>query len=48
MKNTLKIIALLFLLMNYTKHKQLVQTTKDVYQLKMNNQQSVNKPWGNQ
>ena len=45
MKNTLKIIAILFLLMNYScKAQQLVQTTKDVYQLKMNNQQFINKP----
>lgn len=45
MKNTLKIIAILFLLMNYScKAQQLVQTTKDVHQLKMNNQQFINKP----
>ena len=45
MKNTLQIIAILFLLMNYScKAQQLVQTTKDVHQLKMNNQQFINKP----
>lgn len=45
MKNTLKIIAIVFLLMNYScKAQQLVQTTKDVYQLKINNQQFINKP----
>lgn len=45
MKNTLKIIAIVFLLMNYScKAQQLVQTTKDVCQLKINNQQFINKP----
>jgi len=45
MKNTLKIIAILFLLLNFScKAQQLIQTTKDVHQLKMNNQQFINRP----
>lgn len=45
MKNTLKILALLFILINNScKAQQMVQTTKDVYKLKANEQQFINKP----
>ena len=45
MKNILKILAIVFLLMNYScMAQQMVQTTKDVYQLKANEQQFINKP----
>jgi hypothetical protein len=45
MKSTLKILALLFILIsNSCKAQQMVQTTKDVYKLKINEQQFVNKP----
>ena len=45
MKNTLKITAILFLLLNFScKAQQLIQTTKDVHQLRINNQQFINRP----
>jgi hypothetical protein len=45
MKNTLKIFALLFILLNNScKAQQMVQTTKDVYKLKINEQQFINRP----
>ncbi|PWA11561.1 hypothetical protein [Flavobacterium laiguense] len=45
MKNILKTIAILFLFANNScKAKQMVQTTKDVYLLKTNEQQFINKP----
>jgi len=44
MKNILKIFALAFLLINYSCKAQMVQTTKDVYLLKTNEQQFLNKP----
>jgi len=44
MKNTLKIFALLFVLINASCKAQMVQTTKDVYLLKTNEQQFINKP----
>jgi hypothetical protein len=48
MKNTLKIFALLFLLIsNNCKAQQMVQTTKDVYKLKTNEQLFINKPLKN-
>lgn len=45
MKNTLKIFTILFLLMNYgCKAQQMVQTTNDIFLLKTNEQQFINKP----
>ncbi len=45
MKNTLKIIAILVLLLNYScKAQQMVQTPNDVNELKINEQQFINKP----
>nr|WP_315155422.1 hypothetical protein [uncultured Flavobacterium sp.] len=45
MKNTLKILAiLLFVINNNCKAQQMVQTTKDLYILKINEQQFINKP----
>lgn len=45
MKNTLKIFVMMVFLMNYScKAQQMVQTTKDVYALKTNEQQFINKP----
>ena len=44
MKNTLKIFALLFLLINNSCKAQMVQTTKDVFLLKTNEQLFINKP----
>jgi hypothetical protein len=45
MKNTLKIFALLFILIsNSCKAQQMVQTTRDVYKLKTNEQQFANRP----
>jgi hypothetical protein len=43
MKNTMKIIAIIFLLINNSCKAQMVQTTKDVYLLKTNEQQFINK-----
>lgn len=48
MKNTLKIFAILFLLINYgCKAQQMVQATKDLHLLKNNEQQFINKPLKN-
>ncbi len=44
MKKTVKIFALVFLLINCSCKAQMVQTTKDVYLLKTNAQQFINKP----
>ncbi|MCZ8228054.1 hypothetical protein [Flavobacterium sp.] len=45
MKKALKIIvALLFMTTYSCKAQQMVQTTKDVYKLKTNEQQFINKP----
>lgn len=45
MIKTLKIIAILFLLMNYAcRAQQMIQTTNDINQLKLNNQKFINKP----
>ncbi|MDR7208165.1 hypothetical protein [Flavobacterium piscis] len=45
MKNTLKFFALLFILLNNScKAQKMVQTTKDAYKLKTNEQQFINKP----
>lgn len=44
MKNTLKIFAIVFFLINYSSKAQMVQTTKDVCLLKTNEKQFVNKP----
>ncbi|WP_223256134.1 hypothetical protein [Flavobacterium laiguense] len=45
MKNILKTFAILFLFANNScKAQQMVQTTKDVYLLKINEQQFINKP----
>ena len=45
LKNILKILAILFLLLIYSyKAQQLVQTTKDLSTLKINEQQFINKP----
>lgn len=44
MKNTIRIIAIILLLINYSCKAQMVQTTKDVYLLKTNEQQFINKP----
>ncbi|MBG6061035.1 hypothetical protein IWX83_000809 [Flavobacterium sp. CG_9.1] len=45
MKNTLKIIAILFLLLNYScRAQQMIQTPNDAHKLKINNQQFINKP----
>ena len=45
MKNILKTFAILFILLNYScKAQQMVQTTKDVYLLKTNEQQFINRP----
>ncbi|PWA05279.1 hypothetical protein DB891_17185 [Flavobacterium laiguense] len=48
MKNILKTFAILFLFANNScKAQQMVQTTKDVYLLKTNDQQFLNKPLKN-
>jgi hypothetical protein len=48
MKNILRTFALLFILINNScKAQQMVQTTNDVYQLKTNEQQLINKPLKN-
>ena len=47
MKNTFKIFALALLLINCSCKAQMVQTTKDVYLLKTNEQQFINKPLKN-
>jgi hypothetical protein len=45
MIKTFKIIAILFLLMNYgCRAQQMIQTTNDINQLKLNNQKFINKP----
>ena len=44
MKKTVKIFALVFLLINCSCKAQMVQTTKDVYLLKTNAQHFINKP----
>lgn len=44
MKNTLKIFALLIFISSYSCKAQLVQTTEDMYKLKENEQQFINKP----
>lgn len=44
MKNTIRIITILLLLINYSCKAQMVQTTKDVYLLKTNEQLFINKP----
>ncbi len=44
MKKTVKIFALAFLLINCSCKAQMAQTTKDVYLLKTNEQQFINKP----
>lgn len=44
MKNTLKIFMLAFLFINYSCRAQMVRTTKEVYLLKANEQQFINKP----
>ncbi len=44
MKTLLKISAIVFLLINYSCKAQMVQTTKEVYLLKANEQQFINKP----
>jgi len=45
MKNILKILAILFLLINYScKAQQMVQTPNDAHKLKTNEQQFINKP----
>jgi hypothetical protein len=48
MKNTIKIFAILFLLINHgCKAQQMVQATKDLHLLKSNEQQFINKPLKN-
>jgi hypothetical protein len=48
MKNILRTFALLFILINNScKAQQMVQTTNDVYLLKTNEQQFINKPLKN-
>lgn len=48
MKTTLKTFTLLLLVINNSgRAQQMVQTTKDVYQLKINEEQFVNKPLKN-
>jgi len=47
MNNTLKIFALLFVLINASCKAQMVKTPKDVYLLKTNEQQFINKPLKN-
>ena len=47
MKNTLKIFILLFILINNSCKQLMVQTTKDAYKLKINEQQFINKPLKN-
>jgi hypothetical protein len=48
MKKKLKFLALLTLFVSYScKSQQMVQTTKDVYKLKTNQQQFINKPLKN-
>lgn len=48
MKNILKTFVLICVFMNFScKAQQMVQTTKDVYKLKANEQQFVNKPLRN-
>jgi hypothetical protein len=44
MKNTLKILVLVFLMINMGCKAQMVKTTKDVYLLKTNEQLFLNKP----
>lgn len=44
MKNTLKIIIIAFILINSSCKAQMVQTTKEAYLLKTNEQQFINKP----
>jgi hypothetical protein len=45
MKNTLKIFAILFILLNFScKAQQIVQTPNDAHKLKTNEQQFINKP----
>ena len=44
MKNTLKFLVLAFLMINMGCKAQMVQTTKDVYLLKTNEHQFINKP----
>lgn len=45
MKNLLKILAILFLLINYScKAQQMVQTPNDAHKLKTNEQQFIDKP----
>ena len=44
MKRAVKIFALILLLLNCSCKAQMVQTTKDVYLLKTNEQQFINKP----
>lgn len=45
MKNILKTLSFLLLLINYScKAQQMVQTTKDIYKLKANEQQFINRP----
>lgn len=48
MKNTMKIFSILFLLINYScKAQQMVQIPNDIYKLKTNEQQFLNKPLKN-
>ncbi len=48
MKSTLKILAILFILANYScTAQQMVQTPEDTYKLKTNEQQFINKPLKN-
>lgn len=48
MKSTLKILAILFILANYScKAQQMIQTPEDTYKLKANEQQFINKPLKN-
>ncbi|WP_264551735.1 hypothetical protein [Flavobacterium sp. N2038] len=48
MKTSIKILAILLFLINYScQAQQMVQTTKDVYKLKENEQQFINKPLKN-
>lgn len=44
MKTLLKISTIVLLLINYSCNAQMVQTTNDVYLLKINEQQFINKP----
>ncbi|RUT69584.1 hypothetical protein D0817_15540 [Flavobacterium cupreum] len=47
MKNTLKLLLLFSVIHCSCKAQQMVQTTKDVYLLKINEQQFINKPLKN-